>query len=257
LVARASPDPKIMPGGKHETMRGWSPEEDQLLLQLIQTSGKRWKIIAEALGKCAGGGAPRTPAMVRNRFLRIERGKWLTERGMSKNRCGQCGQLKRGHVCQAPRALVATSFHAQEARHEAARLQYGDGFLAENACSDSAIYIAAPSAIAPPSLRTQDSMEILAMASETHLQAMASDEEDESATPVAVAVRADDDAPLEEWRTSVNAFSPSACATQLDPSPVPTAQTLPSDGDLDDTARKAACNASDTVSHTSATSVEA
>lgn len=44
--------------------------------------------------------------MVRNRYLRIERGRWLTEQGMSKNRCGQCGQLKRGHVCQAPRALV-------------------------------------------------------------------------------------------------------------------------------------------------------
>jgi len=83
-------------------MRGWSPEEDEMLLQLIETSGKRWKLIAEALGNSN----PRTPAMVRNRYLRIERGRWLTEQGMSKNRCGQCGQLKRGHVCQAPRALV-------------------------------------------------------------------------------------------------------------------------------------------------------
>jgi hypothetical protein len=28
-----------MPGGKHELMRGWSPEEDELLLQLIQVRG--------------------------------------------------------------------------------------------------------------------------------------------------------------------------------------------------------------------------
>ena len=60
--------------------------------------------------------------MVRNRFLRIERGRILTQEGKSKNRCGQCGQLKRGHVCQAPRQLVSTSLQAQEARHEALRL---------------------------------------------------------------------------------------------------------------------------------------
>ena len=39
-----------MPGGAHENMRGWSPEEDEMLLELIQISGKRWKHIAEALG---------------------------------------------------------------------------------------------------------------------------------------------------------------------------------------------------------------
>lgn len=64
-----------------------------------QTSGKRWKLIAEALGHAN----PRTPAMVRNRYLRIEKGRSLTERGMSKNRCGQCGELKRGHMCRAGR----------------------------------------------------------------------------------------------------------------------------------------------------------
>lgn len=106
-----------MPGGAHENMRGWSPEEDELLLQLIQASGKRWKLIAEALGNSN----PRTPAMVRNRYLRIERGRMLTEQGKSKNRCGQCGELKRGHVCRVPRAMVTTSFADQEARHEELR----------------------------------------------------------------------------------------------------------------------------------------
>ena len=108
-----------MPGGAHENMRGWSPEEDEMLLQPIETSGKRWKLIAEALGTSN----PRTPAMVRNRYLRIERGRWLTEQGMSKNRCGQCGQLKRGHVCQAPRAAVGIDVDGQAARHQVARAQ--------------------------------------------------------------------------------------------------------------------------------------
>jgi len=48
--------------------------------------------------------------MVRNRYLRIERGRWLTEQGMSKNRCGQCGELKRGHMCRVgPRMVEGTS----------------------------------------------------------------------------------------------------------------------------------------------------
>jgi len=108
-----------MPGGAHENMRGWSPEEDELLLQLIETKGKRWKLIAEALGNAN----QRTPAMVRNRYLRIERGRYLTSHGMSKNRCGQCGQLKRGHVCQAAKPVVGTDLEQQQARHHEARLK--------------------------------------------------------------------------------------------------------------------------------------
>lgn len=117
-----------MPGGAHENMRGWSPEEDELLLKLIQTSGKRWKLIAEALGnsnESLGNSNPRTPAMVRNRFLRIERGRYLTEKGMSKNRCGQCGELKRGHICRVPRAMVHTNLAVQEVRHQEARRAVG------------------------------------------------------------------------------------------------------------------------------------
>lgn len=107
-------------------MRGWTPEEDSRLLELIQESGKRWKLIAESLGPSN----QRTPAMVRNRYLRIERGRWLTNNGMSKNRCGQCGQLKRGHVCKTPRAMVDTSYSEQEARHREARLlAVGDDVL--------------------------------------------------------------------------------------------------------------------------------
>ncbi len=103
-----------MPGGAHENMRGWTPEEDEMLQRLILKLGKRWKLIAEELKP-----NDRTPAMVRNRYLRIERGKELTQRGESKNRCGQCGELKRGHICSVPRASVAASQIAQEIRaHE-------------------------------------------------------------------------------------------------------------------------------------------
>lgn len=112
-------------------MRGWSPEEDEMLLQLIEGSGKRWKLIAEALG-AANPGNPRTPAMVRNRYLRIERGRWLTEQGMSKNRCGQCGELKRGHVCKGPVADKG-AFGSQEGRQSASRRsQQDDGSMPDS-----------------------------------------------------------------------------------------------------------------------------
>lgn len=242
-----------MPGGKHEVMRGWSPEEDQLLLELIQTSGKRWKLIADALGRCAGTGKPRTPAMVRNRFLRIERGRWLTEQGMSKNRCGQCGQLKRGHVCQAPRALVATSFQAQEAMHEAVRLQHGDAPPTDGAAG--AIHpIAVPAACTPPSLRTQGSMEILALASETHLQAMLCEGGDEMLVAEEVPPDAAGAASSSAPPSAASAPIPIGAPSRADP-PValPTTEALaPASSKL------ASCaTTSDTVSHTSATSIEA
>ena len=67
--------------------------------------------------------------MVRNRYLRIERGRWLTEQGMSKNRCGQCGELKRGHVCKGPVADKG-AFGSQEGRQSASRRsQQDDGSM--------------------------------------------------------------------------------------------------------------------------------
>ena len=63
---------------------------------MIDESGKHWKLIAASLRPY-----DRTSAMVRNRYLRIQRGRWLTEQGQSKNKCGHCGKLKRGHVCNA------------------------------------------------------------------------------------------------------------------------------------------------------------
>lgn len=52
--------------------------------------------------------------MVRNRYLRIQNGRWLTEHGQSKNRCGACGELKRGHVCKVERRAVEQPMAADD-----------------------------------------------------------------------------------------------------------------------------------------------
>jgi len=69
--------------------------QDKELIELIEANGKRWKEIAAALKP-----GDRTAAMVRNRWIRIQRGRALTAEGKSKNRCGVCGELKRGHICK-------------------------------------------------------------------------------------------------------------------------------------------------------------
>jgi len=81
-------------------MRGFSAAEDQMLNKLVETEGPRWKAIAEAMTATTPD-APRTAAMVRNRFLRVQKGKKEAEQGKARNKCGLCGQLKKGHVCSA------------------------------------------------------------------------------------------------------------------------------------------------------------
>ena len=84
-----------MTGGRHECMRQWEPEEDQLILHLLQQLGPKWSRIVQQL-------PGRTISSVRNRWQRIDKGRKLREAGQqSKNRCQQCGQPKRGHVCLA------------------------------------------------------------------------------------------------------------------------------------------------------------
>jgi len=89
-------------GGRHENMRAWVPEEDKELIELIKVHGKRWKEIAALLKP-----GDRTAAMVRNRWFRIQRGQALTKEGKSKNRCGVCGELKRGHICKSRTTIVS------------------------------------------------------------------------------------------------------------------------------------------------------
>jgi len=84
-----------MPGGSHENMRAWDPEEDQRIIELLEELGPKWSKIVQAL-------PGRSVSSVRNRWQRIEKGRRLRMNGQeSKNRCQQCGEPKRGHVCLA------------------------------------------------------------------------------------------------------------------------------------------------------------
>lgn len=84
-----------MPGGAHEYMKAWDPEEDHIIMEMVAAEGPKWKQIV----KCLPG---RTVSSVRNRWQRIEKGRKLRENGEElKNRCHACGQPKRGHICSA------------------------------------------------------------------------------------------------------------------------------------------------------------
>ena len=73
-----------MPGGKHENMQAWSPEEDHIIIQMVNTDGPKWSRIVQEL-------PGRTVSSVRNRWQRIEKGRKLREQGKeSKNRCHAC-----------------------------------------------------------------------------------------------------------------------------------------------------------------------
>mmetsp|Transcript_2547 Transcript_2547/g.4957 ORF Transcript_2547/g.4957 Transcript_2547/m.4957 type:complete len:309 (+) Transcript_2547:157-1083(+) len=84
-----------MPGGVHEFMKAWEPEEDQIIMEMLNRLGPKWSKIVQRL-------PGRTVSSVRNRWQRIDKGRRLREAGHeSKNRCQQCGKPKRGHVCMA------------------------------------------------------------------------------------------------------------------------------------------------------------
>jgi len=82
---------------RHDNAQAWTPDEDNAILCMVEQFGKKWAKIAKSL---AQSGRLRTPASVRNRFIRIKRGEQFREvRG--KNRCAACGEIKLGHVCKA------------------------------------------------------------------------------------------------------------------------------------------------------------
>ena len=84
-----------MPGGAHETMRSWDPEEDEVILSMVEQIGNRWAQIVTHL-------PGRTVSSVRNRYQRIQKGVQMRERGaVMKNKCHTCGEPKRGHICKA------------------------------------------------------------------------------------------------------------------------------------------------------------
>ena len=64
--------------------------------------GPNWKSIVKQL-------PGRTTSSVRNRWLRIEKGRKLREEGKGKNRCRACGEIMLGHICRAIRKLAAVA----------------------------------------------------------------------------------------------------------------------------------------------------
>jgi len=100
-----------MPGGHHEHMKAWDPEEDHIILEMVSREGTKWSSIVSHL-------PGRSVASVRNRYQRIEKGRKLRELGshLVKNRCHMCNQPKRGHICYAkmrggPQVDVSPSMH--------------------------------------------------------------------------------------------------------------------------------------------------
>lgn len=104
------------PGGKHENMEHWTPDEDNLLQRLNQEHPKQWKVISD---KMVEVGHARTHASCRNRLLRREKGKVACKAGDTMQRCQRCGQPRRGHICTRPDAPRIRNRVAQEAARAA------------------------------------------------------------------------------------------------------------------------------------------
>lgn len=85
------------PGGRHETMRTYSPEEAELVHELVQEFAPQWTLIAKKVSDAFA--CERTAASVRNYYKRFEASKQTALRGFAKNRCQLCNQIKRGHIC--------------------------------------------------------------------------------------------------------------------------------------------------------------
>ena len=95
-------------------MRPFTCEEDATLMNLFALNGPRWKLIAAEMGSVN----PRSAAMVRNRWLRVQKGKQRAEQGLSKNKCGLCGQIKQGHICAARLANATATIAAQQSANQ-------------------------------------------------------------------------------------------------------------------------------------------
>jgi len=80
-------------GGRRPNMKSWSLEEDTAIIDLVRTSGQKWKRITQKL-------PGRTLSSIRNRWIRLDSARKMRMQGKeSKNICKKCGKPRRGHVC--------------------------------------------------------------------------------------------------------------------------------------------------------------
>jgi len=88
------------PGGKHDNMRTYTPDEAALVFRLVEAHQPRWTHIAKLVSDHTG--QARTAASIRNYYKRFCASKAIADRDSATkklNRCQQCGQIKRGHIC--------------------------------------------------------------------------------------------------------------------------------------------------------------
>jgi len=101
---------KSGPGGKHDVMRTYSPEEAAFVFKMVEQHAPRWTHIAKLVSEEMK--QPRTAASVRNYYKRFCASKKIAERDSAikkLNRCQQCGMIKRGHICKGPTNVEGTA----------------------------------------------------------------------------------------------------------------------------------------------------
>jgi hypothetical protein len=83
--------------GRHENMTHWEAAESLLLLTLVDERGKKWVELAPHF-------PGRKPAQLRNRHIRIVKGREKVEAGTARNMCRVCGEIRSSHICKGRNA---------------------------------------------------------------------------------------------------------------------------------------------------------
>ena len=94
-------------------MSQWTYEEDQILLQAVETyTNNKGQPIWSRVGNKIGS---RTGQDCRCRYRRILNGLQRRNSGQRGNKCLTCGQLRRGHSCPGkPPSLTRHARHARQ-----------------------------------------------------------------------------------------------------------------------------------------------
>lgn len=86
--------------GRHNSVVQWSATESQRLLTLVDEHGKKWLELASHF-------PDRNPTQLRNRYLRIVKGRQRVEAGTARNLCRLCGEIRSSHICKGRSATDA------------------------------------------------------------------------------------------------------------------------------------------------------